>query len=511
MHSGRESHGIPAFEKRLTFSQLTRHSDWRTGIEVTIMRQRILVLWALVGVAVGYPARADVIDEYVTAQLDAQHIPGLSLAVMRDGAVIKTGGYGYSNLETQSRASASTVYPLCSVTKQFVAAGILLLERDGKLTLDDPIEKHLDFTAGNWRGTTLRHLLTMTSGIKDYINDPLTPGVPSLAESRDFPKSDTSADEILRRVAALPPNFPPGERFAYSNSNYIILAHVITRISGKPWHAFLDDRIFQPLGMTHTGYDDALAIVPNRAGRYEVIGDLGSQEFRNSDWVNPTFWWQGGAGIVSSVNDMAKWDAALRRGRVLSQTDLRKIRLQQALSEGNKNSYGYGWNNDPYEGHGRMWHNGSVPGSSIHFARFDDGKLSVVVMANTPANLDAIAIDIAGMLEPALAHPILLVDSTSASAIAGSPVEFNVRTTNWGTPIDGLIAIEIRSAPYGRADVAAKLSSDKRRFLFRKPIRNSFTWRPPHSGVYRIYIGIFSEDWSRLYAWRNSAGVILAK
>lgn len=475
------------------------------------MQQRILALWAAVGVAVVGSARADVVDEYVAAQLAAQSIPGLSLAVIRDGAVIKTAGYGFANLETQSRASANTVYPLCSVTKQFVAAGILLLERDGKLSLDDPIEKHLDFTVANWRGTTLRHLLTMTSGIKDYINDPLTPGAPSLDESRDFPKTDTSADEILRRVASLPLNFPAGERFAYSNTNYITLAHVITRVSGKPWHAFLGERIFQPLGMTHTGYDDPLAIVPNRAGRYDVIGDLRSQELRNSDWVNPTFWWQGGAGIVSSVNDMAKWDSALRRGRVLTETDVQKIRVPQALSDGSTNSYGYGWNNDPYAGHGRMWHNGSVPGSSIHFARFDDGKLSVVVMANTPANLDAIAIDIAGMLEPALVHPILLVGSTSASANAGSPIEFNVRTTNWGKPIDGVIAIEIRSAPYDRDDVTAKLSSGKCRFLFRKSIRNSFTWTPPHSGEYRIYVGVFSEDWSRLYAWRNSAGVILAK
>lgn len=475
------------------------------------MQQRALVLWVAVGVAVACSARADVVDDYVAAQLAAQHIPGMSLAVMRDGAVIKTGGYGFANLEMQSRASANTVYPLCSVTKQFVAAGILLLERDGRLSLDDPVGKYLDIAAENWRGISLRHLLTMTSGIKDYINDPLTPGGPPLGESRDFPKSDTSADEILRRVASLPLNFLPGERFAYSNTNYITLAYVITRVSGKPWHAFLRERIFKPLGMTHTGYDDPLAIVPNRADRYDVIGDLRSQEWRNSDWVNPTFWWQGGAGLVSSVNDMAKWDAALRRRRVLTETDIQTIRVPQVLPDGGTNSYGYGWNNDAYEGHGRMWHNGSVPGSSIHFARFDDGKLSVVAMANTPANLDAIAIDIAGMFEPALSHPILLIQSTSASGNAGSPIEFEVLTTNWGKPVDGLVAIEIRSKPYGRDAVAAKQSSVKFRLSFRNAIRNTFIWTPPRPGEYRVYIGIFSEDWSRLYAWQNSAGVILAK
>jgi CubicO group peptidase (beta-lactamase class C family) len=474
------------------------------------MQQRALVLWAVVGAAVACSARADVVDDYVAAQLAAQRIPGLSLAVMRDGAVIKAGGYGLANVETQSRASVSTVYPLCSVTKQFVAAGILLLERDGKLVLEDPVAKHLDFAAENWRGITLRHLLTMTSGIKDYINDPLTPGALPLGESRAFPKSDTSADEILRRVASLPLNFPPGARFAYSNTNYIVLAYVITRVSGKPWHAFLGERIFQPLGMTHTGFDDSLAIVRNRSGRYDIIGDARSQKLRNSDWVNPTFWWQGGAGIISSVIDMAKWDAALRRGRVLTESDIQKIRVPQELPDGVTNSYGYGWNNDAYEGHGRMWHNGSIPGSSIHFARFDDGKLSVVAMANTPANLDAIAIDVAGMLEPALAHPILLVGSTSATGIVGSPIEFEVQATNWGKPFDGLIAIEIRSKPYGRDTVAAKQSSGKARFQFRKSVRQSFSWTPLHAGEYRIYVGIFSEDWSRLYAWRNAAGVILA-
>jgi D-alanyl-D-alanine carboxypeptidase len=475
------------------------------------MLQGALVLWAAVGAAVLGSARADVVDDYIAAQLDAQHIPGLSLAVMRDGAVIKTGGYGFANLETQSRASTDTVYPLCSVTKQFVAAGILLLERDGKLLLDDPVWKHLDFAAETWRGITLRHLLTMTSGIKDYVNDPLTPGAPPLSESRTFPKSDTSAEDILRGVASLPLNFPPGTRFAYSNTNYIALAYVITRVSGKPWHAFLRERIFQPLGMTHTGYDDPLAIVRNRTGRYESIGDARSRKFRNSDWVNSTFWWQGGAGIISSVSDMAKWDAALRSGRLLTESDIQTIRAPRALPDGGTSSYGYGWNNDAYEGHGRMWHNGSVPGSSIHFARFDEGKLSVVAMANTPANLDAIAIDVAGMLEPALAHPILLVGSTSATGNAGSPIEFEVQATNWGEPVDGLIAIEIRSKPYGRESVAAKQSSGKFRFVFRRSVRESFIWTPPHPGEYHIYVGIFSEDWSRLHAWQNSAGVILAK
>jgi CubicO group peptidase (beta-lactamase class C family) len=475
------------------------------------MQQRILIVWAAVGVAVACSASADVVDDYVAAQLAAQHIPGLSLAVIRDGAVIKTGGYGVANLETRTPASASTVYPLCSVTKQFVAAGILLLERDGKLSLDDPVGKHLDFAAENWRGISVRHLLTMTSGIKDYINDALSPDVSSLGESRNFPKSDTSADEILRRVAALPLKFPPGDQFAYSNTNYIALAYMITRISGKPWHAFLDERIFQPLGMADTGYDDAMAIVPNRAGRYEVIDDLRSQKWRNSAWVNPTFWWQGGAGIVSSVADMAKWDAALRRGRGLTNAEIQKLRLPQALPDGSTNSYGYGWNTDAYEGRGRMWHNGSVPGSSIHFARFDDGKLSVVAMANTPANLDAIAIDIAGMFEPALAHPILLVSSTSASGSAGSAIEIDVQTTNWGEPVEGLIAIEIRSQPYGRDELAGKQSSAKFQFLFRRPVRKTFTWTPPLPGEYRVNIGIFSGDWSRLYAWRNAAGVIFAK
>jgi CubicO group peptidase (beta-lactamase class C family) len=470
-----------------------------------------LMLCAVIGAVVECPARADVVDDYVAAQLEAQRIPGLSLAVMRDGVILKTGGYGVANVETRTPASASTVYPLCSVTKQFVAAGILLLAQDGKLDLEDPVERYLDFEADNWRAISLRHLLTMTSGIKDYINDPLTPGEPSLSESGHFPTADTNAEQILRRLAALELNFTPGEKFAYSNTNYIALAHIISRVSGKPWHVYLGERIFQPLGMTHTGFDDALALVPNRAGRYEVIGDARSQEWRNSRWVNPTFWWQGGAGIVSSVTDMAKWDAALRRGHVLTKRQMRKIREPQVLPDGSTNSYAYGWNTDAYEGHGRLWHNGSVPGSSIHFARFDEGELSVVVMANSPANLDAIAIDVAGLLEPKLAHPILLLSSTSSSGDAGRPIEFEVNVTNWGKAVDGLIAVEIRAEPHRRDTVVGKQSSSSFRFLTRKPILKSFSWTPARPGEYLVYIGIFSEDWSRLHAWRNAAGVIVAK
>jgi CubicO group peptidase (beta-lactamase class C family) len=478
---------------------------------MTLFPRPPTVMLTIISSLLACTAWADIVDDYVRAQLAAQHIPGLSLAVMRDGAVIKSAGYGLADLEQRKPAGAGSVYPLCSVTKQFVAAAILLLERDGRLRLEDPVTKHLDFVGPGWRDITLRHLLTMTSGIKDYVNDPLAPGGRSLNESRDFPKTETTADEILRRVAALPLNFSPGEKFAYSNTNYIALARIITRVSGSPWHEFLNERIFEPLGMKQTGFDDARAILHDRAGRYDVVGHTYSHEWRNTDWVNPTFWWQGGAGIVSTVSDMAKWDAALRGGRILAEVDLRRMRARPSLADGALSNYGFGWNTDDYEGHSRMWHNGSIPGGSIHFTRFDDGKLSVIAMANTPANLDAIAIDVAGLLEPALAHPSFLLSIPFVSGTVGSPLRIEARAANWGRPTDALVAIEIRSSPYGRDDVAAKQTSTSRRFEQGHAVSSTFTWTPPTAGEYRVYVGVFSEDWSRLYAWQNAAGAITVK
>jgi CubicO group peptidase (beta-lactamase class C family) len=453
-------------------------------------------------------ARADTTDDYVRAQMQAQHIPGLSIAVIRDGKLELAKGYGYANLELRAPATADTVYELASVTKQFIAAAVLLLQQDGELSLDDSVGKFLDIAPPAWKDVTLRHLLSMTSGVKDYISDSLAPGEKPLVETRTFPKEDSSADKIINSIAALPLKFPPGEQFSYSNTGYIVLARVVTRVAGQEWDQFLDARVFKPLGMTQTRRNDDRQIFPNRASRYDIDDDAAAPQWRNSMWLNPTYWWQGGAGIVSTVRDMAKWDAALREGRILNADSQRLLRTPQTLKDGSQTHYGMGWWIDPFNGHTRMAHSGGVSGGGSNFTRFDDGKVSLIVIANTMVDLAEIANDVAGFFEPKLAHPSFILVATASPPAAGKLITITVSATNWGAPTDGLVNLDIRKAPFDRDDVVSHQASPIRKFATGKAAENTFTWTAPEAGEYRVYVGAFSKDWAQMYAWKNGAATV---
>lgn len=450
--------------------------------------------------------RADITDDYVRAQMQAQHIPGLAIAVMRDGRIVKSRGYGYANLELKVPVTADSVFEMCSVTKQFTASGILLLARDGKLGLDDLICRYIEDAPDTWKNVTIRRLLTMTSGIKDYINDPLTPGAKSLAETHDYPRGDTTADQIIDSVESVPLNFTPGEKFAYSNTGYIILARIITKVSGEPWDQFLTERIFKPLGMTQTQLDAESPIISNRVSRYDKMGGTVPPHWRNSQYNNPTFYAQGGGGILSSVNDMAKWDAALRDGQILTPQMITLMRTPQTLNDGSNSLYGFGWDLHPFLGHERMWHNGGADGRSSNFSCFDEGKLSVVVVANTPANLDDIANDVAAFYEPKLGHPSLLLQAEAGSANQGKPVSVKVALKNWGAPTPAsVVQFDVRDTPYGRKDLTYRQYSAPLIFPASQTKTVSFTWTPSTAGEFRVYIGVFSKDFAHMYAWKNQA------
>lgn len=455
-------------------------------------------------------AHADTTDDYVAAQMRDQAIPGLSLAVLRDGRVVKTAGYGFANVELRAPASSATVYELCSITKQFVAVAILLLVEDGKLRLDDPISQYFSNAPESWRGITVRHLLSHTSGIRDLINDPLTPGARPLDQTRAFPREDTTATDVIRQMMTAELNFAPGSRWSYSNTGYIVLAELVSRVSGTPWHQFLADRVFRPLGMNDTRFHDESGIIPDRAARYDRVGTPGPPQLRNSPYLNPTYWWLGGAGIMSSARDMAKWDLALSRGAILTPASLELLRRPGILTDGSRTGYGFGWNLDQYQSQSRMWHNGSISGGSSHYSRFLDSRTSVIVLANTNANLDVIALAVAGFYDTKLAHssPILSV-AAPARAEAGKPLEITVSAQNWGVAIPkGQLNLEIRAAPFGPDNHVNQQSSAVANWLSGRTLSRAFSWTPPAPGEYRLYIGAFNKDWSVMHAWKNGVATI---
>ncbi len=345
-------------------------------------------------------ALADPIDDSMVALMAWEHIPGLSLAVIRNGDLVKAKGYGMANLETSTPATPETVYRIASVSKQFLAAAVMTLVQDGRLQLNDPMGKYIDGAPASWAGITIAQLLSHTSGI-----------------ARDLPGFDPfkvqSDADFLRASFALPLRFKPGEHWAYSNINYYCLAEIIRKASGRPWDQFIADRIFARAGMTRTRTTTMEDIVPNRASGYssEESGFTNAEVWRA---VRPS------GAFLSTVLDFAKWDAALYSDSILNESSKAAMGSPVTLNDGSTYPYGFGWFIDPRPGHRRLHHGGGVPGFVCEFDRFLDDRITVVIMANIGGRvLEDTAIAVAGDFVPALkALPIPALDDPDPALAA---------------------------------------------------------------------------------------------
>lgn len=247
-------------------------------------------------------ATADPVDDYVRGVMAAKKLPGASVAILRSGTVVKIQGYGLANIELDTPATPDTIYQSGSLGKQFTAAGILLLAEDGKLALDDRLAKHFPEGPSTWHRITVRHLLTHTSGLKDYGSDEI-----------DF-RRDYSEEDLLKIARSVPLEFEPGTQWSYSNTGYLILGLLTSRLAGKHWSDFQTERIFQPLGMATTRVISERDIVRNRAAGYE-LDDKG--EVKNQEWVAPSLNRLADGALYFSVKDLAAWEAALHARRFM--------------------------------------------------------------------------------------------------------------------------------------------------------------------------------------------------
>jgi len=226
------------------------------------------VLWLPTTILAQAPATAppavpvDAIDAMVAQIMQAQTVPGVSIAVVKDGRVLIAKGYGFSNVEKATKATEQTIYQLASVTKPFTAMATLMLVDDGKLSLDRKISEILPGLPAAWAPVTVKHLLSHTSGIKSYTD--------VFGEQKTPDGTVFTRDEILALVKDAPLAFPPGDRFAYCNTGYFVLGMIIEKVSGKPYGTFLQERIFTPLAMTSTTIDDYADARPQRAQGYGV-------------------------------------------------------------------------------------------------------------------------------------------------------------------------------------------------------------------------------------------------
>jgi CubicO group peptidase (beta-lactamase class C family) len=310
--------------------------------------------------------RADKVDDLLKAEMEKQQIPGLALMVIKDGKPIKTECYGIANLEWNAPVTTDTVFEIGSMTKQFTAACILMLAEDGKLSLDDKISRHLEKTPPAWSDITIRHLLTHTSGIKNY----------TVLDGFELSKHLTQA-QFIEKIGSYPLDFQPGASWSYCNSGYNLLGFIIENTSGKNYWDFLRERIFKPLQMTNTTRRLPSIIVPHRAAGYE----LKNHAHINRDY-DLTDLFSAGA-IISTITDIARWNAALGGETVLKASSKEQWWTPVKLNDGQTKNYGFGWFLDPLDGHKDIGHGGSTSGFSSTIQRFPDDKLSVLILTNT--------------------------------------------------------------------------------------------------------------------------------
>jgi CubicO group peptidase (beta-lactamase class C family) len=342
-------------------------------------------------------AQQDAVDKYVETQMRNLHIPGASIAIIRNGKIIKARGYGVANVELKGPATKDTVFELGSIGKQFTAAAVMLLVEEGKISLDGKVTKYFPEAPQYWNQITVRHLLTHTSGIQNHV---AVPGYLKIFKTDITFETTPSREEIVKEFYKLPKEFEPGETWAYDNTGYYLLGLIIEKVSGKSYYQFLDERIFKPLDMTSTRSTDPRHVVPNRASGYEWVND----KYENRPPLLPTIAFSAGT-IVSTALDMAKWDAALYTEKLLKKSSLEQIWTPAKTSDGGLPSfdYGFGWFIYSYQGHRFVQHSGGTPGFSSVFYRFPDDKLSVIMLTNhSDRFLDQFAIDIAGIYIPSL-------------------------------------------------------------------------------------------------------------
>ena len=230
----------------------------------------LILLFAIRAVQAQSPASTSAVTEYVKAEMKRQHIPGLSLLVVKDGKVIRSEGFGFANVELQVPVKPETIFQSGSVGKQFTATAVMMLVEERKIGLDDPLTKYFTDAPPAWKDVTVRELLSHTAGFGDY------------PKNFDFRKDWTEAEE-LKLIESIPLAYRPGTNWAYSNFGYVTLGILIHRVTGEFYGDFLQQRIFQPLGMGSTRIISEADIVPNRAAGYRLV----KGELKNQEWVSP--------------------------------------------------------------------------------------------------------------------------------------------------------------------------------------------------------------------------------
>lgn len=335
---------------------------------------------------------AERIDRFIANEMEKRHIAGLSVSVISGGHIRYAKGYGLADVERRIPVSAGTPFLIASVTKMFTAVGTMLLVQDGKVQLDTPVGTYVPDLPPHWRPATVRQLLSHTSGINSFTNHDAPPCGPGTREQANYRQQD-----VIAEVSCLPLDFAPGTNWSYSDTGYFVLGLLIERVSGLNYEKYLRQRIFKPLDMRFTRLMGPMGVNDGRAVGYRWDGT----QLVRGPLLSPVVEGPSG-GLVATVRDLAKFDAALGNERLLPQRVLEEMwkpsRVGTAI-------YGLGFARRPINGRQQVGHTGGGPGAATSFARFMDDDLTVIVLTNTAQRPQSIQEIVGGVAERVLHLP----------------------------------------------------------------------------------------------------------
>lgn len=406
-------------------------------------------------------------DAIAIGALRHQHLAGLSLAIARDGTVLYAQGYGYRNVAKRLPATAHTIYNIASMTKQFTASCIMLLQQDGKLNVDDKISRFLpDFPHGN--AITIRNLLNHTSGLADYLD---------LMDANSL-----SIPKILAVVEKAPLRFAPGTQYEYSNSNYVMLGIIVSKASGMPFDTFLTKRIIEPLQLHSTSIGTTPVGMAEGALGYTVVN--GQTTLTPPQGVSILDYPDG--GVNTTVLDLVTWDDALDSGRVVNKNLLRMMMTPGPHGPESTFDYGFGLAIDSAFGHREISHQGEWTGYSGENVTFPDDRVVIILLSNTDGfNEEYLAREIFALLT----HPSVAQQAIELSSVLGE----NPQATR-------LARIVLNDLTAGRVE-PTKLTPDLNRQMTPKRLASlrrmltgygklqgmRFVGRDAHTEIYRLF------------------------
>jgi len=304
-------------------------------------------------------------DGFVTAEMSRQKIPGMAVAVVKNGEVVLAKGYGFANLEHQVPVTTHSIFQSGSIGKQFTAAAIMLLREQGKLRLDDRIASYLPRTKARWGSITLRHLLTHTSGIPEYEDE--------VDNRRNY-----SERQLTELVGLLSRRSPPGHKFEYSNSGYLLLGIVIRAVTRKFHGDYIREHIFEPLGMKTASIASDADIVPNRVAGYRVSNG----RILNQDWVSPTFNQTADGCFLLLLEDFLAWERGVRARALVKPESWSQIFAPVVLKSGKAHPYGFAWEITRKGGQTVHGHDGSFRGFEAILTRYIEDEVTIIALAN---------------------------------------------------------------------------------------------------------------------------------